>query len=164
MNVRKQCRVFCVLAIAIVFMMAGVSCDSSGGSDSGDLPGGDLPGGTIAGASVALDSVLRTIPDSVLATIRSDFEVAYFHTSHGTHVSYGVFGLPDFKDGDDVKFAVSTTKETGKLYFRDNPGGFSRPDMPTGTVMWVREGRKTRPRSSPNSVAQTGTTALITIQ
>jgi len=117
-----------LLTAVLCIMMTGISCDSSGGDSTG---GSSTPvtGSTIAGASVALDSVLRTIPDSVLTTIRSEFEVAYFHTSHGTHVSYGVFGLPGFKTGDDVKFGVSTTKEAGKLYFRDNPGGFSTPDL-----------------------------------
>jgi len=115
----------------ILITALGLICFSCG--SSGD---DSVTGSTIAGYTVATDSVLRTIPSSILNTIRSDFEVAYFHTSHGTHVSYGVYGLPGFKAGDDVKFAVSTSKEDGKLYFRDNPGGFSTPDLSQTDPNW----------------------------
>ena len=46
--------------------------------------------------------------------------MAYQHTSHGTHVSRGMFGLPDFKAGDETKFAISNNDpQSGKLDFRD---------------------------------------------
>jgi hypothetical protein len=41
-------------------------------------------------------------------------------TSHGTHVAYGVFGLQDYKPGDDVLFGITDNDpQTGKLDFRD---------------------------------------------
>ncbi|MBN2435531.1 MAG: hypothetical protein JXK07_09740 [Spirochaetes bacterium] len=131
-----------LLLSVLTLTMTTSSCGSSGSDSNGD----NTPesGATIAAASIATDSVLDTIPDSILTSIRDDFEVAYFHTSHGTHVSYGVFGLPDFKDGYDEKFAVSTSDEPDKLYFRDNPGGFSVSDLSNADndwEGWVEEAR-----------------------
>jgi hypothetical protein len=76
----------------------------------------------IADHTVAKDSVLRAIPDSYINTARTTYHVAYFHTSHGTHVSFGVFGLPDFKTGDSTKFGVTNnavTPNANKLDFHD---------------------------------------------
>jgi hypothetical protein len=68
----------------------------------------------------ALEDVLRSIPEEYINKARNDFHVAYQHTSHGTHVSYGVFGLQDFKDGDNILFGVTNNNPTGnKLDFRD---------------------------------------------
>lgn len=73
----------------------------------------------IADYSVARESVLRSIPVEYINTARSELVIAYQHTSHGTHVSRGVFGLQDYKSGDGQLFGVSETSETGKLEFRD---------------------------------------------
>jgi len=112
------------VAVACVILFAG--CGSSGSDDDGGGGGGS--GGTIAGYSVALESVLRSIPASYIEEARDEFEVAYAHTSHGTHVSYGVFGLPGFQSGDDALFAVSASDEEHALYFRD--GAFNSVDWP----------------------------------
>ena len=74
----------------------------------------------IANYEVAKENVLRAIPESYINKAREELHIAYQHTSHGTHVSYGVFGLQDYKSGDDVLFGV-TNKEptTGKLDFID---------------------------------------------
>lgn len=76
---------------------------------------------TIADYIVAKDSVLRQIPDKYITAVRRTLRIAYIHTSHGTHVSYGLFGLQDFKTGDDVKFGITnnSTRETDKLDFHD---------------------------------------------
>jgi cobalamin biosynthesis protein CobT len=51
----------------------------------------------IAGHDVANETVLRNIPEEYINKAREEFHVAYQHTSHGTHVSRGVFGLIDYK-------------------------------------------------------------------
>ncbi|MDP2334897.1 MAG: hypothetical protein Q8N05_00305 [Bacteroidota bacterium] len=74
----------------------------------------------IANYTVAKDSVLRTIPKEYINKARTTLHIAYQHTSHGTHVARGLFGLPDFKKGDDVLFGVTNNStEQGKLDFRD---------------------------------------------
>ncbi len=74
----------------------------------------------IANHSVATDSVLRKIPKEYIDKARNTLHIAYQHTSHGTHVAYGLFGLPDFKNGDNVLFGVTdNAPEVNKLDFRD---------------------------------------------
>ncbi len=75
---------------------------------------------TIAGDSIAFESVLRAIPVEYIDAARNNLHVAYQHTSHGTHVAYGLFGLPDFKEGDSSKFAITNNNpQTDRLDFRD---------------------------------------------
>lgn len=81
-----------------------------------------IPGTTtvIADQTIAHESILRSIPEEYINAARNNLHVAYQHTSHGTHVSYGMFGLPGFKAGDDTKFAISNNDpQSGKLDFRD---------------------------------------------
>ncbi|PRY97775.1 hypothetical protein BY457_11156 [Marinilabilia salmonicolor] len=74
----------------------------------------------IADHTIATEEVLRGIPVQYIDYARENFHIAYQHTSHGTHVSRGVFGLPDYKEGDDQRFGVSLNKqEAGKLTFYD---------------------------------------------
>ncbi len=74
----------------------------------------------IAGDSIAFESVLRSIPAEYINAARQDLHIAYQHTSHGTHVAYGMFGLPDFEDGDETLFAITNNDpQAGKLDFRD---------------------------------------------
>jgi hypothetical protein len=74
----------------------------------------------IASDSVAFESVLRDIPTNYIEAARNNLHVAYQHTSHGTHVSYGIFGLPDYKPGDETLFAITNNSpQNGKLDFRD---------------------------------------------
>ena len=75
---------------------------------------------TIANDSVAYEEVLRDIPTIWIETARNNLHIAYQHTSHGTHVSRGLFGLADYKTGDEINFAITNNnQETGKLDFRD---------------------------------------------
>jgi hypothetical protein len=80
----------------------------------------DVTGGYIASYQVAQEAVVRSIPEEYINTARNTLHIAYQHTSHGTHVSYGLFGLQDYRDGDDVLFGVTNNDPTqGKLDFRD---------------------------------------------
>lgn len=75
----------------------------------------------IADHQIAHEDVLRSIPETYINAARENFHIAYQHTSHGTHVSRGVYGLPDYKSGDENRFAVSRNKQvSGKLSFYDN--------------------------------------------
>jgi hypothetical protein len=129
------------LSLAACQPVAGSSGSTTGSTDTSDSTTTTTPttttptatAGTIADYTVAKDSVLRKIPASYINTARDNYEVAYWHTSHGTHVAYGVYGLPDFKSGDDTLFAVSNSKASGKLYLRDYYGtgtsGMTYPDL-----------------------------------
>lgn len=114
----------------MLFLAAGCASSSNVSSTAGPR---------IASHTVALDSVLRSIPENYINAARTNFHIAYQHTSHGTHVSYGLFGLPHFKAGDDTLFAISSTSEEGKLDFHDyygtsdgNLGGHIAGDISTG--------------------------------
>ena len=101
-----------LLALGIVLM----SCEKN------DLNPEINPGTTsvIASDSVAFESVLRDIPTNYIEAARNNLHIAYQHTSHGTHVSYGLFGLPDYKPGDETLFAITNNSpQSGKLDFRD---------------------------------------------
>ena len=56
----------------------------------------------LADYTVAKEQVLRKIPQEYIDKARRELVVAYQHTSHGTHVSRGIFGLPDYKAGDPI--------------------------------------------------------------
>ena len=56
----------------------------------------------IADFTVATEQFIRNIPEEYIDYARNNFHIAYQHTSHGTHVSYGLFGLQDYKPGDEV--------------------------------------------------------------
>lgn len=102
-----------------------------------------FPGATfIADQSVATEEVLRNIPQEYINKARTELHVAYQHTSHGTHVSYGMFGLQDYKPGDDILFGITNNDpQTGKLDFRDYAMNF--PDLSqsdeTGFVQATRD-------------------------
>ena len=103
-----------ILLLALILLSAGCEKDNT--------PPVNDPTGTefIAGNTVASESILRSIPDNYIDKARQTLHVAYQHTSRGTHVSYGLFGLQDYKDGDDVKFGITNNKPTdNKLDFHD---------------------------------------------
>ena len=75
----------------------------------------------IANHTIAYEDILRTIPEEYINAARNNLHMAYQHTSHGTHVSYGMFGLPDFMAGDELRFAITNNDpQPDKLDFRDN--------------------------------------------
>ena len=74
----------------------------------------------IADHTIAFEDILRSIPDEYISAARNNLHIAYQHTSHGTHVSYGMFGLPGFMAGDDILFGISNNDpQPNKLDFRD---------------------------------------------
>jgi len=74
----------------------------------------------IADHTIAFEDILRSIPDEYISAARNNLHIAYQHTSHGTHVSYGMFGLPGFMAGDDILFAITNNNpQPDKLDFRD---------------------------------------------
>jgi len=67
-----------------------------------------------------LSNRYRAIPVEYINAARNNLHIAYQHTSHGTHVSRGMFGLPDYKNGDETLFAITNNAPAeGKLDFRD---------------------------------------------
>lgn len=102
----------------------------------------------IAGHDVANENVLRTIPGAFIDKARENLVISYQHTSHGTHVTRGMYGLPDFKAGDDVLFAISRDEVVeGKLTLYDNflqrysPEGMSVTDLSTNETGFVQTTR-----------------------
>lgn len=73
----------------------------------------------IADYTVAKEEVLRSIPVEFINKAKAELVVAYQHTSHGTHVSRGMFGLPSYKAGDQELFGLSATPAANRLEFRD---------------------------------------------
>lgn len=74
----------------------------------------------IADYLIAKEAVIRAIPKTYINKARNELHIAYQHTSHGTHVSYGLFGLQHYKTGDDVLFGITNNNATtGKLDFHD---------------------------------------------
>jgi len=73
----------------------------------------------IADHTVAKEEVLRSIPEAYINKAKAELVVAYQHTSHGTHVSNGMYGLPEYKTGDDVLFGLSKVPAENRLEFRD---------------------------------------------
>jgi hypothetical protein len=94
---------------------------------------------TVAGHEVAREEILRSIPEEYINKARTELVVAYQHTSHGTHVSRGVFGLQDYKSDDDQLFGVSLSAEPGKLEFRDYALESYAPEGVTATDLSVKE-------------------------
>ncbi len=74
----------------------------------------------IADYNVAKESVLRSIPEDFINKARQTFNIAYWHTSHGTHVYYGLCGLQEYKTGDLELFGLTNNNPTNdKLAFHD---------------------------------------------
>lgn len=108
----KNISKFLVIATCIVFAFS--SCEKD---DPEIIPGKET---VIANETVASESTLRSIPDQYIDAARNNLHIAYQHTSHGTHLSYGMFGLPGFKTGDEDKFAITNNNpQDDKLDFRD---------------------------------------------
>ncbi len=101
----------------------------------------------IADYSVAKEAILRAIPVEYIDKARSELVIAYQHTSHGTHVSRGVFGLQDFKSGDGQLFGVSETASASTLEFRDYaledyaPSGVDATDLSRDETAFIQTTR-----------------------
>ncbi len=134
-------RLFCLsfVILASLLTTSSVACGGGGSAQAiVQLSATPISGNHIADYTVAKDSVLRGIPDSYITTARTTLHVAYNHTSHGTHVSYGVFGLPGFKTGDAAKFGVTNgTVDPAKLDFRDNAISGAYSDLSQADADWA---------------------------
>lgn len=102
----------------------------------------------IAGHSVAKENLLRSIPKEYIDLARTTLHVAYQHTSHGTHVARGLFGLQDYKAGDNVLFGISNkSQESGKLDFWDGsiaqyaPKGIDASDLSRNEIAFIQATR-----------------------
>jgi len=104
------------LIVFCPFIVSVLSCCEK--ADPDEIITGDAI--AIANDTVAFESILRAIPDEYINAARNNLHIAYQHTSHGTHVSRGLFGLPGFKAGDETKFAITNNSpQADKLDFRD---------------------------------------------
>jgi hypothetical protein len=106
-----------VLMVSLLSLLWLTSCEKeSDPEDNNNIVAGE----TIASSQVANQEVLRSIPVEFINAARNNLHIAYQHTSHGTHVAYGMFGLQDFKAGDDVLFGITNNNpQINKLDFRD---------------------------------------------
>ncbi len=104
------------------------------------IQGGGVSGGSVVvGHELAKEAVLRAIPTAYVDAARASLHVAYQHTSHGTHVSYGLFGLQDYKSGDAARFGITndaSPPDAPKLDFHDYgvPGAYV--DLSTADADW----------------------------
>jgi hypothetical protein len=100
-----------------LLLFIAFSCEQSNDHDLLTLPSNSY----IADYSVATGNYLRNIPEEYIDQARNTLHIAYQHTSHGTHVSYGMFGLQDFQAGDAELFGITNNNPTtDKLDFRDD--------------------------------------------
>jgi hypothetical protein len=85
-----------------------------------NLDGSIVSGPYIADYAVAKEGILRSIPQVYIDSARNLLHVAYQHTSHGTHITRGLFGLQDYKAGDNTLFGITNFDCTpNKLDFND---------------------------------------------
>jgi hypothetical protein len=105
---------FIFLLFVVLFVV--LACDKIDERGTLTLPSNSY----IADYTVASEDFLRSIPEEYIDLARNNLHVAYQHTSHGTHVSYGMFGLQDFQTGDAELFGITNNEPTeDKLDFRD---------------------------------------------
>ena len=101
-----------------------------------------VPSGTdvIASYETATSNYLESIPEEYIKKARNTLHIAYQHTSHGTHVSYGMFGLQDFKSGYEILFGITNNNPTeNKLDFRDYAMSSYAADGETATDLSADE-------------------------
>lgn len=109
--------------LLILFSFFVVHCDDEENPEKQyeiNLDGSIVAGPYIADYSVAKEGILRAIPQRYIDSARYYLHIAYQHTSHGTHVTNGLFGLQTYKNGDNVLFGVTNNNLTiNKLDFND---------------------------------------------
>ncbi len=104
-----------ILSLLVISCMLFTNCNQAKMTDQDPI--NEL---SIADYQVAKESVLRDIPEKYIDKARTTLHIAYQHTSHGTQVARGMFGLPDYKKGDEILFGITNNSpEPGKLDFRD---------------------------------------------
>ena len=107
-----------VLYFAALLILFAIGCEKDKNQNENHII--NTSGETIASYQVAKEEILRLIPSEYIEAARNNLHIAYQHTSHGTHVSRGMFGLPDYKQGDANLFGITNNNPTAnKLDFRD---------------------------------------------
>ncbi len=113
---------FQLIFSAIVMALLVLSCGKEEDNLNDDQNDTIVPpeSAYIADYTVAKEAYLRNIPEEYINWARNNLHIAYQHTSHGTHVSYGLFGLQDFQPGDRELFGITNNNPTtDKLDFHD---------------------------------------------
>ena len=111
-------RTVLIFPIAIMGCILFTQCNQK--NMTNEDPENDSTDLFIADYRVAKESVLREIPKEYIDKARTTLHIAYQHTSHGTQVARGIFGLPDYKEGDNLLFGITNNApESGKLDFHD---------------------------------------------
>lgn len=126
--------------LSLLVMSCGENNDANN-PDSGNNtvnPGTTATPVYVADHNIATETVLRDIPTNFIDSARTTLHIAYNHTSHGTHISYGVFGLPNYKTGDDTLFAVTrnSTPDPDMLDFRDMQISGTYADLSQADADW----------------------------
>lgn len=121
---------FNLLVVLLLGSLLLIQCDKDGENTenyNATLDGSVVAGPYIANYAAAKEGVLRSIPKQYIDSARNLLHVAYQHTSHGTHVTYGLFGLQDYKSGDSELFGITNYNPTAnKLDFYDYAlGGYA---------------------------------------
>ncbi len=112
---------FILLTVVLIVFVKLSSCSQDDPDKDNPVPPAAPGTDFVADHSVATDQVLRAIPQKYIDLARENLHIAYQHTSHGTHVSRGVFGLPGFKPGDGQLFGITNKNpQSGKLDFNDD--------------------------------------------
>ncbi len=129
---------FLFLLLSLFITACGNSNDDSTGPGETDNGGNTSSSGYVADHSIATEATLRAIPESYINKARTTLHIAYNHTSHGTHISYGASGLPGYKSGDDTLFAISMSGavDSTRLDFRDQAIGGAFQDLSTADADW----------------------------
>jgi hypothetical protein len=106
------------MGMAVLMIVILFNCEKD--QPNNEDPVINTEGETIASYQVAKEDMPRLIPEEYINAARNSLHIAYQHTSHGTHVSMGLFGLPDYKTGDAIMFGITNNHATAnKLDFRD---------------------------------------------
>ena len=106
-------KIYIVMVLSCLFVLS--SCEK----DDHPIIKGEMA--IIADHTIAYEDILRSIPDEYINIARQNLHIAYQHTSHGTQVTRGMFGLPYFMAADGISFAISNNDpQSDKLDFRDN--------------------------------------------
>jgi hypothetical protein len=114
---RNMCKNFLFILIIPLFLINCEKVENGIINNNVNNPDSNL---YIAGYSRAKEGCLRSIPQEYLNAARNNLHIAYQHTSHGTHVSRGMFGLQDYKSGDKDLFGITNNSPVpDKLDFRD---------------------------------------------
>ena len=82
-------KILTTITVIVALLVGGCEKENNSPNDNNQNTGTEF----IADYNIATESVLRSVPTEYIDSARIKLHIAYQHTSHGTHVSRGVFGL-----------------------------------------------------------------------